>query len=440
MSKSHSSGKKKTSREMRRRRRACMVWLERGMIAFWIIALAGGIGTAVYLNVPGLKLNRQLHKAESLMEISDYDGAIAHYQEALNIDSTSVKAYQAMAGAYWNKEDKNSAELTLQQGFEATQDDELLQEYCIYMLNDAVADINAQSCTFETLEKCLTVLETSADNTEVYSPLDACYEWLIHTEDDDLFTSLSEGETYFEQYVKALQRMIRVYQQSPSDSLKNEIVKYATIDRDLLWLDVPKLTEYQELLASVQTIGTNDSINSLSACLEKAAWAQEYFATAFTIFESGEYAPIRDFIQEDTYISLRDQFMAGATEYWSGQTYIPISREKMKLMNADGAWTFAFADFEEYPQTKGVVNLWAAIQQDDGVQRICISYEPEAVQEDYYPHTTFEFIYLYSNVKINGELVPKMNYRFETRVATKEGTTTQLIGDWGGANEWTTTF
>ena len=38
MSKSHSSGKKKTSREMRRRRRACMVWLERGMIAFWIIA------------------------------------------------------------------------------------------------------------------------------------------------------------------------------------------------------------------------------------------------------------------------------------------------------------------------------------------------------------------------------------------------------------------
>ena len=118
---------------MRRRRRACMVWLERGMIAFWIIALAGGIGTAVYLNVPGLKLNRQLHKAESLMEVSDYDGAIAHYQEALNIDSTSVKAYQAMAGAYWNKEDKSSAELTLQQGFEATQDDELLQEYCIYI-------------------------------------------------------------------------------------------------------------------------------------------------------------------------------------------------------------------------------------------------------------------------------------------------------------------
>ena len=74
------------------------------------------------------------------------------------------------------------------------------------------------------------------------------------------------------------------------------------------------------------------------------------------------------------------------------------------------------------------------------MQRICISYEPKATQEDYYPHTTLEFIYLYSNVTINGELVPKMNYRFETRVATEEGTTTQLIGDWGGDNEWTTTF
>ena len=105
MSKSHTAGKKISSREIRRRRRARMVWLERGMIAFWVIALAGGIGAAVYLNVPGLKLNRQLHKADSLMETSDYDGAIAHYQEALNIDSTSVKAYHAMAGAYWNKEE-----------------------------------------------------------------------------------------------------------------------------------------------------------------------------------------------------------------------------------------------------------------------------------------------------------------------------------------------
>lgn len=418
-----------------------MVLIERIIVGFWIVAILGGIGTAVYFNVPGFKLNRQLHKAESLMETSDYDGAIEHYQEALNIDSTSVQAYRAMAGAYWNKEDKGSAELTLQQGFEATQDDGLLQEYCVYMLNDAVADINGENCTFDTWEKCLTVLETSPENQDVYSPLDACYEWLIHTDEDSFFTEQSgEGQTLFDRYNKDMQRMIRVYEQYPSEALSEEIVKYATVDRELLWFDVPKLTEYQELLNSVKKIGTNDSIESMSACLDKAIWAQEYFASAFTIFESGEYAPIREFIQEDTYISLRDQFMAGTVEYWSGQTYIPVSREKMKLMNTEGAWTFAFADFEEYPQTEGVVNLWAAIQQDDGVQRICISYEPKADQEDYYPHTTLEFIYLYSNVKINGELVPEMNYRFETRVATKEGTTTQLIGDWGGANEWTTTF
>lgn len=440
MKKSSVTGKKMSAKEMRRRRRKRMVLLERGMMAFWAVALLAGIGTAVYLNVPGLKLNRQLHKAESLMESSDYEGAISHYQEALSIDSTSVEAYHAMAGAYWSKEDMTSAELTLQQGFEATQDEGLLQEYCVYMLNDAISEINAENCSFETLDKCLTVLETCPDDQDVYSPLDACYEWLIHPENESLFTSQSGDETSFEQYQDALQRMIQVYQQSPSDTLKEEIIKYATVDRELLWLDVPKLADYQELLALVETIGTNDSISSLVACLEKAAWAQEYFSTAFTIFESGEYAPIRDFIQEDTYVSLRDQFMDGTSEYWSGQTYIPISREKMKLMYTDEGWTFAFASFEEYPQTEGVVNLWAAIQQDDGVQRICISYEPKATQEDYYPHTTLEFIYLYSNVTINGELVPKMNYRFETRVATEEGTTTQLIGDWGGDNEWTTTF
>ena len=37
---------------------------------------------------------------------------------------------------------------------------------------------------------------------------------------------------------------------------------------------------------------------------------------------------------------------------------------------------------------------------------------------------------------INGEYVPQMNYRFDTRVATSEGITTNSIGDWGGEHEW----
>ncbi len=73
---------------------------------------------------------------------------------------------------------------------------------------------------------------------------------------------------------------------------------------------------------------------------------------------------------------------------------------------------------------------------DAGIQRRCISYEPACEHGAYYPHTTYEFVYLYSNVKIRGAYVPQMNYRFETRIATEEGTTSELIGDWGGEHEW----
>ena len=69
----------------------------------------------------------------------------------------------------------------------------------------------------------------------------------------------------------------------------------------------------------------------------------------------------------------------------------------------------------------------------------CISYYKNNNPENI-PHTTYEVIYLYSNVEIDGEYVPQMNYRFETRVETHDGTTTQLIGDWGGPHEWTTEF
>lgn len=429
------------ARERRKRRRTRIVWIERGVVAVWLIAMLCGVGALIYFNIPGFRLSRQLNQAESMLEASAYDEAIVHCREALKIDSTSIEAYHAMAGAYWSMEDKQAAELTLQEGFEATQDDGLLQEYCVYMLNDAVADINSQSVTYDTWEKCVEVLETSPENQDVYAPLTACYEWLLHTQEEGLFTTqLADGQCSYDRYAELLRRMLRVYEQSGQSQLKDEILRFATVDRELLWMEVPKLSEYLELFREIEAVGTNTSVDTMIACLEKALWAQDYFSDAFTIFESGEYAPIRDFMQEEAYVSLRDQFMDGEAEYWSGETYIPISRERMKLMNADGCWSFSFADFEEYPQTEGVINLWAAIQRDDGVQRLCISYEPKAQQEDYYPHTTLEFIYLYSNVTVNGQLIPKMNYRFETRVATKEGTTTQLIGDWGGANEWTTTF
>ena len=168
---------------------------------------------------------------------------------------------------------------------------------------------------------------------------------------------------------------------------------------------------------------------------------QEFFKEAFQIFESGDFAPIKEFMNTEKYISLRDEFLNGTMEYWKGETYIPVSREKMRFIREDDGWKFAFADYEECGNVSAVVNLWSAKHEDDGVQRLCISYEPVSENGEYYPHTTYEVIYLYSNVQIGRDnYVPQMNYRFETRVETQEGTVTELIGDWGGEHEWTMEF
>lgn len=426
------------ARERRRKHRRKVVMIERITIALLIVVFIVGGTTIVWNLMPEIKVARQLEAADAYVETQAYDEAIASCEEALKIDSTSVKAYRAMAGVYLNKEDRESAEQILYQGWETTQDEGLLQEYCVHLLNDAVADINAQNCTFATLDKCVMVIEKDQANADGYELLDACYERLFMSEESEIFCNVDgEGKSGFESYLAIMNRMLEVYSRTPAEELKAEIIKYAVPQNQLLWINVNNVQDYLELLSKVAELGDVGTLEQFKTCLEKAVWVQDIFEAAFTIFESGEFEAIKEFMQSDDYILIRDQFIDGTMEYWDGKTYIPVSREKMKLMNEDGQWRFAFADFDDCPETAGVIKVWGAKQEDAGVQRISISYEPASESGDYYPHTTYEFVYLYSNVKIAGEYVPQMNYRFETRIATPEGTTSELIGDWGGAHEWT---
>ena len=429
------------ARERRRRRRKRIVMAERIFVLIFIVAGLAGGGMLLYNLLPEIKIAKQLEAAGEYVQTMDYEEAIASCEEALKIDSKSIKAYRAMAGVYLTQEDWEAAEQVLYRGWETTQDESLLQEYCVHLLNDAVADINAQNCTFQTLEKCVMALEKDQTNADVYKLLDACFGRLFMNEDTELFCNEGENSLCgFEQYLEIMNRMLTIYQANPVEELKAEIVKFAVPGNSVLWLDVKHISDYQNLLAQIEAMDEEGGTAQLTACLAKAAWAQDTFAEAFGIFESGEFASIKGFMQSEEYISIRDQFIEGTMEYWDGKTYIPVSREKMKLMQEEGRWTFSFADFEDCPKTAGVIKIWGAKQEDAGVQRLCISYEPAAENGEYYPHTTYEFVYLYSNVKIGGEYVPQMNYRFETRVSTPEGTTSQLIGDWGGEHEWTTEY
>ncbi len=92
--------------------------------------------------LPGIRVARQLDVANDYVETRAYEQAIASCEEALEIDSMSVDAYRAMAGVYLDQNDWANAEQVLYRGWEHTQDESLLQEYCVHLLNDAVADIN----------------------------------------------------------------------------------------------------------------------------------------------------------------------------------------------------------------------------------------------------------------------------------------------------------
>lgn len=430
------------ARERRRKSRKKAVRIEKTILALAGVLIICGGTLSVWHLIPNIKVAKQLEAADEFVETQSYEEAIASCEEALEIDSKSVKAYKAMAGVYLTKEDRAAAEQVLYQGWETTGDESLLQEYCVHLLNDAVSDINAQNCTLDTLNKCVMAIEQGQSMEDCYKLLDACYGNLFKAENTELFSSVDESSVCgFEKYLEIMKHMLQIYESNPTEELKTEIVKYAAPESPLLWMEVEHLQDYRDFLQQVTAaLSTDGMIQNLTACLDKVIWVQDTFAEAFTIFDSGEFEAIKDFMQTDTYISIRDQFVDGTMEYWSGQTYIPISREKVKLMQEDGKWSFAFANYDECPETAGIIQAWGTQQADAGVQRLCISYEPASTDGEYYPHTTYEVIYLYSNVQIGNEYVPQMNYRFETRVAAPEGTTTQLIGDWGGEHEWTTEY
>ena len=430
---------KAADRARRRKHRQRIVMIEKIVLAVVALAVLVGGGIIIYNMIPDMKVAKNLEEASAFIETAAYDDAIASCEEALEIDSQSVQAYRTMAGAYLTKEEIASAEQILYQGWETTGDESLLQYYCTVMLNEAVADINNQSCSLLTVEKCVAVLEKDSDNEDAFRLLGECYKRLFEDspEQEGLLCNAAVEDTCgYSTYQDLMLRMLLVYEAAPSDMLLNEIVRFAEPGTEMFWFDVEHLDEYAELLSRIDEHADSEGISQLTGCVQKASEVQALFAEAFTIFESGEFAPIREFMNKEEYIAIRDGFLNETMEYWDGATYIPVTREKMQFMKTEEGWKFAFADYETFDGVNGLINVWGVKQEDAGVQRLAISYEPADTEQK----TTYEVIYLYSNVQIGNDYVPMMNYRFETRVDTPEGTVTQLIGDWGGEYEWTTEF
>ncbi len=97
-----------------------------GIIAAVLVAL--GIAFVALGGPDKLETMKQLNLGKKYLEELDYDNAIAAFEEAIEIEPNSVKAYLGLAQAYVGLEDYESAINILNDGIDITDSDEL-REY-----------------------------------------------------------------------------------------------------------------------------------------------------------------------------------------------------------------------------------------------------------------------------------------------------------------------
>lgn len=425
-------------REARRRK------VRRQKIAIVVIAvvLLAGIGGSIIFCLPALRVSRKLSAGDRYTQNSDYQMAQTSYEEALQIDPTTVKAYRCLAQNDLVQKDSTAAKEILYTGWETTQDESLLNYYCTVILNEAVAELNDKICDMGTVEKCIQVLEKSPSNADAFSLLNTCYERLFAKEEEKQVCTLfmdedASAETcQYDAYEQNVRRMYAVYQTQPSEELLACLTRYLLLEPEQVYFTSAHAESYLALLKEINQTIDHAQVADLIACLENAMEIKQYFAGMFTEFENGNFESAKDFILGQEYQELRDSFINGESGYWAGADFIPVNQDNLVLHYGEKGYQFSFLDYNEYENTQGVITVWGNVQMDDGVQRTSISYEPASENGEYYPHTEYVIIYCYTNVGNAAQIMPQMNFHFETRTSTEDGMTTEAVFDWGGEHEW----
>ena len=416
-----------------------------GMIVMGV-AIAVGI-VLLYQSLPGVRVKRALQKGNGYSANADYQSAVTAYQAALSLDSTAVQAYQNMATAYLSLKDTKSAKSTLYTGWENTQNEELFSNYLTVSLNEAVTEMNEGTATLDTVSQIVDILEKDPEHADAIKVLDQAYTDTMARNNDDginvIFWGTEKESSSFSQYSDIMNRLLKIYEQSPSDGLKKDILDYLEPTGDKVWFPLSDAKAYEDILTLAQKdLGNTGGTASLLTCMQDAQNELNLFQDIFTQMDAGTLEAAREFITGEAYTGVKKKFTDGENGVWENSSEIPVSREGIVLTNGQSAgWTYHFMNFGEDPATKGIITVWTTGIKDDGVEHIQMSYEPAEVNAAYYPHTQYTISYIYSNVSVNGTLVPKMNYRLDTTVYQSEGETTKnSIGDWGGENEWTLDF
>ena len=433
--------KRKNKRNIRRKRANRIDFRKIAIIGIATV-VAVVCGYAVYSHLPFVKVNKAIAAGNKYSQKADYDAAISSYSEAIEIDSGSVAAYSNMASAYLSIDDSESAKKVLYDGWQNTDSQALLSNYLTVIMNDAVNTINKGEGNIDTILSVVNVLEQDATNTDAVELLNAAYDRCFSAYSDDvnaLFRSTDADGCSYSKYSDMLVRLTAVYEANPSDELKALVLKYAVPSSDSFTMNYDDAIAYDAVLANVESsVGSSDEISSLRACISNAQDVQGIFADIFSQLDVGNVDELRDFVVSDEYVNLRNIFLNDEETPQENTTYVAISREAIILNRNDGAFSYRFLDFEENPETSGVITLWANYFEDDGVQRNSISYEPGAIDGNLYPHTKYTVTYLKSYTNSgNNTKVAKMNYRLSTAITDESGKTTEtIVGDWGGTDEY----
>ena len=444
MERNHETIHQNRKKKRRKKRRRIVLMQKVGIGAAVLAVIAGGIYG--YNQLPSVKVDKCISQAKEYEEVQDYESAIASYEEALEIESTTVKTYQYMANLYIDMEDYKSAEEILYKGVEETQDSQIQESYHTVMLNESVYEVNEASCSFITVDRCLEILATDNTKTSAYELLDTCYDRLCEIVDENGINTVLASEEEglgFENYKAVVEKMISLYEKDQKAEMKELLLKYIGIQAENVLIPMEDYNTYMELVEKVDAVATNDHLEDLKACLEKSVEIYDLFAPVLKEFEAGNYEVARDFIVSDEYVAIRDAFIEETMEYWNGKTYIPVSDIGIKLHYIDDAWKFSFVDEEKKAAEYGYIKVWGFKWLDNGHQRTAISYVPVSETEEYYPLTEYSMMYWWStpiNMELTENTYARMNFRFEENIYTEEGKTTKAINDWGGKYQYRDTY
>ena len=418
MEKNHETIRQNGNRKKRKhKKRRKNIWMKRIGIAAAVLAVIGG-GIYGYNQIPSVKVDKCISQAKEYEEVQDYENAIASYEEALEIESTTVKTYQYMANLYIDMEDYKAAEEILYKGVEETQDSQIQESYHTVMLNESVYEVNEASCSFITVGRCLEILAADNTKTSAYELLNTCYDRLCQMADENgINTVLSSEEEGlgFESYKAVVEKMISLYKKDQKKEMKELLLKYVGIQAENVLIPMEYYDTYRDLVADVDAIVTNDGLEDLKVCLEKSAEIHDLFAPILAEFEVGNYEVARDFIVSDDYVAIRDAFIEGKMDYWDGKTYIPVSNIGVKLHYIDNAWKFSFVDEEKKAAEHGFIKVWGFKWLDNGHQRTAISYVPVSKSGQYYPLTEYSMMYWWStpiNMELTENTYARMNFLY----------------------------